>query len=130
MIAIPLDNEQSTTLSKLYGKAPFFALLDEQLGTFQVIKNEVKGQGPKSAEFLKEKGADSTIYYHMGEGVYKSFENNSMDVYCAQYKELSIDEIFNDFVNFCESFQKLDSSNYEKFLDPGEGETCKCGCND
>lgn len=49
MIAIPLDSQEATTISKLYGKAPFFALLDTQNGNFSVIENERKGQGPKSA---------------------------------------------------------------------------------
>lgn len=128
MIAIPLDNEQSTTLSKLYGKAPFFALLDPQTGSFKVVANEVKGEGPKSADFLKSQGATATIYYHMGEGVYKSFEKNSMDVYCADYNEFSIDEIYTNMMT--ENLIKVDSTNCDKLLDPGEGETCKCGCND
>jgi predicted Fe-Mo cluster-binding NifX family protein len=128
MIAIPLDNEHTTTLSKLYGKAPYFALLDEATGEFSIIENEVKGQGPKSADFLKTHGATSTVYYHMGEGVYKSFEKNSMDVYCADYNEYSIDEIYTNFLN--ENMTKLTKENFEKLLDPGEGETCKCGCND
>lgn len=127
MLAIPLDNEQSTTLSKLYGKAPFFALLDMETGSFKVVTNEVKGQGPKSADFLKSQGATGTIYYHMGEGVYKSFEKNSMDVFCADYNAFSIEDIFKNIQN--NTLTKVDSTNYDKLLDPGEGETCKCGCN-
>ncbi len=128
MIAIPLDNEQATTLSKLYGKAPFFALLDTQTGGFKVVENEVKGQGPKSADFLKSQGATSMIYYHMGEGVYKSFEKNNMDVFCADYNAFSIEEIFNNALS--DNLTKVDNTNCDKLLDPGEGETCKCGCND
>jgi len=127
MIAIPLDSEQSTTLSKLYGKAPFFALLDIQTGTFKVVENEVMGQGPKSADFLKTQGATSTIYYYMGEGVYKSFDKNNMNVFCANYNEYSIDEIYNNCL--AGKVTIVDNSNCDKLLDPGEGETCKCGCN-
>jgi predicted Fe-Mo cluster-binding NifX family protein len=126
MLAIPLDTQDSTTLSKLYGKAPFFALLDTEIGSFKVVENEVIGKGPKSAEFLKSVGADSTIFYHMGEGVYKSFEQNSMDVFCASYQEDSIEAIYQNMKK--ESYKKLDSSNCSELLDPGEGETCKCGC--
>jgi predicted Fe-Mo cluster-binding NifX family protein len=127
MIAIPLDNKESTTLSKLYGRAPFFALLDIATGSFKVVENEVQGKGPKSADFLKKEGATGTIYYHMGEGVYKSFEKNDINVYCADYNQYSIDEIFSNVLN--ESLIKVDSTNYEKLLDPGESETCQCGCN-
>lgn len=126
MLAIPIDSINATTLSKLYGKAPFFALLDPQVGSFKVVENEVKGQGPKSADFLKTYGATSTIYYHMGEGVYKGFEKNQMEVYCAKYNQYSIDEIFSKFLSG--TITKLTPQNYSKLLDPGEGETCKCGC--
>jgi predicted Fe-Mo cluster-binding NifX family protein len=127
MLAIPLDTQDSTTLSKLYGKAPFFALLDTEVGSFKVIENEVMGKGPKSAQFLKEQGATSTIYYHMGEGVYKSFEEECMGVYCADYSLETIEDIYQNLKK--DTYKKLDSSNYSELLDPGEGETCKCGCN-
>jgi predicted Fe-Mo cluster-binding NifX family protein len=126
MLAIPIDKKDSTTLSKLYGRAPFFALLDTEIGNFTVVENEAMGKGPKSAEFLKEKGACATIYYHMGEGVYKGFEKNGMEVYCANYCTDSLDLIYQNFKNGL--YTKLNSDNFEKFLDPGEGETCKCGC--
>jgi len=71
MLAIPLDEKKSTTISKLYGNAPYFGLFDGK--KLNVIENEVCGNGPKSAQFLKDKGASSTVYYHMGEGVYKAF---------------------------------------------------------
>lgn len=128
MLAIPLDSQDSTRLSKLYGKAPFFALLDTQIGNFTVVENEVIGKGPKSADFLKSNGASATIFYHMGEGVYKSFEKNNMDVYCAEYAADSIEAIYQKIKK--QSYKKLDSSNCNELLDPGEGETCKCGCND
>jgi len=126
MLAIPLDKKSSTTLSKLYGKAPYFALLDTQTGRFRVIENEVIGKGPKSADFLKSKNATSTIFYHMGEGVYNSFEKNNMDVYCANYNKYTIDEIYKKFL--VNNNIKLNSTNYKELLDPGENETCKCGC--
>jgi len=126
MLAIPLDTKDSTTLSKLYGKAPYFALLDTQRGSFRVIENEVIGKGPKSGDFLKKHNADSTIFYHMGEGVYKGFEKNNMDVYCANYNQYTIEEIYRNFLN--KKTTKLTNSNFQSLLDAGEGETCKCGC--
>jgi predicted Fe-Mo cluster-binding NifX family protein len=126
MIAIPLDTKDSTTLSKLYGKAPYFALLNKQTGQFSVIENEVIGKGPKSADFLKSKNASSTIFYHMGEGVYKSFEKNNMDVFTSNYNNYTLKEIFKNSRD--EKLTKLDSTNYDKLLDPGAGETCTCEC--
>ncbi|MCV6607186.1 MAG: NifB/NifX family molybdenum-iron cluster-binding protein [Campylobacterales bacterium] len=126
MLAIPLDTKESTTISKLYGKAPYFALLNKETGNFSVIENEVVGKGPKSAGFLKEKGADSTVYFHMGEGVYKTFAKESMSVFTVRETFMSIDEIYRDFGKF----QEVDDSNCKELLIPGDpGETCKCGCN-
>lgn len=126
MIAIPLDNEHNTTISELYGRAPFFALLDMQSGAFKVIENEVVGKGPKSAEFLKAHNVSSTIFFHMGEGVYKSFEENGMFVYSAEHKKMSIDEIF--FKHLDKKLLQVDASNYKEKLDPGNGSVCTCGC--
>ena len=128
MIAIPLDSQNSTTISELYGNAPFFALLDGSTGNFSVVENEACGNGPQSAGFLKDKGATSTIYYHMGEGVYKAFVKNGMEVFTSSHSKCSLDEIYRDLLS--NSFTKLDDSNYEELLDPGNGGACKCGCED
>ena len=126
MLAIPIDTESSTTLSKLYGKAPFFALLDTKTGKYTVMKNEVEGKGPKSGDFLKSQGVTSTIFYYMGEGVYKSFEKNGMDVFTADYNEYPIEEIYSKFTK--NEIVKLTKENFEDLLNPGENEVCSCGC--
>jgi predicted Fe-Mo cluster-binding NifX family protein len=128
MIAIPLDKENSTTLSDLYGNAPFFALLDTTTGSFKVVKNEVKGQGPQSAEFLKKKGAASTIFYHMGEGVYKAFVKNGMDIFSSDHTYYTLEEIFQNCLS--SKLLKLDDNNYKELLDPGNGSKCTCGCEE
>ena len=128
MIAIPLDEKQSTKISKLYGNAPFFALLDIETGSFKVVENEEIGKGPKSAPFLKTQGVDSTVYYHMGEGVYNSFKDNDMEVYTADHNFYTLDEIFT--LSLANSLIKLDESNYNNLLDPGESSSCNCACND
>ncbi|QOY53809.1 NifB/NifX family molybdenum-iron cluster-binding protein [Candidatus Sulfurimonas marisnigri] len=127
MLAIPLDKQESSTISELYGKAPFFGILDTTCGDLVVIKNEAEGEGPKSAGFLKENGATSTIFYHMGEGVYKSFAKNEMSVYSVEHTKMSIDEILKGFLN--KKLQIVNKSNYKDKLDPGgDGSTCRCGC--
>jgi predicted Fe-Mo cluster-binding NifX family protein len=124
MLAIPLDEKKSTTMSKLYGNAPYFGLYD---GTkLSVIENKVKGKGPASAEFLKNNGATSTVFYHMGEGVYKAFVKQNMDVYSSQHTEYLISQAYEMLE--ANTLIKLDESNYEKLLDPGSAGECKCGC--
>jgi predicted Fe-Mo cluster-binding NifX family protein len=123
MIAIPLDEKTKTTISKLYGNAPYFALLDEITGNFSVIENAECGNGPKSADFLKSKGASKTIFYHMGEGVYNAFSKNGIEVFTCKHSRATLEEIYSAF----DKFEKLDSTNYQELLDPGSS-TCKCGC--
>jgi predicted Fe-Mo cluster-binding NifX family protein len=127
MLAIPIDTKETTTISEFYGNVEFFALLDTDTGSFTVVENEVKGNGPKSAVFLKESGADATIYYHMGEGVYNSCIENGLEVYSAEHAKMSIDEIYQTYLT--SSLSNVDATNYKEKLDPGSSGECKCGCN-
>ncbi|MFT7003358.1 MAG: putative Fe-Mo cluster-binding NifX family protein [Sulfurimonas sp.] len=124
MLAIPLDEKESTTISKFYGNAPFFALYDGK--ELKVVENEVCGKGPASAKFLKSKGASSTVYYHMGDGVYKAFAKENMDVYTSEHKEYLISQAYEMLKSG--ELKKLDESNYKQLLDPGSNGECTCGC--
>jgi predicted Fe-Mo cluster-binding NifX family protein len=126
MIAIPIDSKTTTAVSKLYGNAPFFATLNLEDGSFKVVTNQKKGSGLEIAPFLKGLGVEGTVYKHMGEGVYKSFERLGMDVFCCASDSSSIEDIYQGFKT--KAFTKLDASNFESLLDPGEGGKCKCGC--
>lgn len=126
MLAIPIDSKNDTKISELYGNAPFFALLDTVKKSVEIVSNVEIGKGPKIAKFLKSEGADGTIFYHMGEGVYASFEKEGMDVYKATSLQMSIDDIIKGIQN--SELMKLHSDNASSLLDPGESATCKCGC--
>ncbi|MCH9814104.1 MAG: hypothetical protein K0U47_09205 [Epsilonproteobacteria bacterium] len=127
MLAIPLNSSSSTQISELYGNAPFFALLDLTTGYFKVVENDELGNGNKIASFLKTKGVTDTLFYHMGEGVYKAFSEASMNVYKAYNDIMSLDEIYRKFKSG--EVTLVDSKNCDDLLDPGETDTCKCGCN-
>jgi predicted Fe-Mo cluster-binding NifX family protein len=121
MIAIPVNSKQSTTLSKLYGHAPFFALLSDVDGNFKMVENSVKG--PKIAEFLKTEGVTSTIFYHMGEGVFNAFSALNLPVYTADKKVLTLDQIFIGLQN--SALHEVTQENAERLLDPGSSQ-CNC----
>lgn len=123
MLAVPLDNKEALTLSTLYGNAPFFALLEENSMT--IIKNEELGKGPKIPAFLKTKGATATLFYHMGEGVYKGCVKASLEVYTANKQAFALSEILSALPRLT----KLNEQNYKSLLDSGTTE-CKCGCNE
>lgn len=126
MIAIPIDSQTTTAVSKLYGNAPYFALLNLEDGSFNVTKNQKKGSGLEIAPFLKGLGVEGTVYKHMGEGVYKSFERLGIDVFCCAGDSSSLEDIYQGFKK--DSFTKLDKNNFQTLLDPGAGGKCNCGC--
>jgi len=126
MVAIPLNTIDETKISELYGNAPFFALLNTKSGAYTVVENDEIGSGSQIAPFLKGLGATGTMFYHMGDGVYKAFEKEAISVYKADRLSMTIDEINQSFSN--QELIKLDSDNCEILLDPGENATCKCGC--
>ncbi|MBN2767759.1 MAG: hypothetical protein JXQ68_01530 [Campylobacterales bacterium] len=126
MIAIPLDTKESKAMSKYYGNAPFFALLDEQSGGFEIIENEACGNGLDTAKFLIGKGVSATLFYYMGEGIYREFTKENLKVFSCAKTIYTIDEIYEAFKT--DSFTKLDESNFKELLDPGESGSCSCGC--
>lgn len=125
MIAIPLDKEESTVISKLYGNSPYFAFLNEDTGTFKVVKNQGFGDGIKTAKFISEQKIDSTIFYHMGEGIYNFFQENGLKVYSCVKSYLSIDEIYLQVLE--QKCKEVTKSNSSILLDSGTASfTCSC----
>ncbi|MDD2895111.1 MAG: NifB/NifX family molybdenum-iron cluster-binding protein [Aliarcobacter sp.] len=123
MIAIPLDKKESTTISKLYGNTPYFALLNEETGTFKVVENQGCGDGIDTAKFVSEKNIDSTIFYYMGEKVYDFLEDKGLKVYSCLKTHYSIDEIYMQLlVNKAKLVTKENSS---ALLDSGNS-ACTC----
>ncbi|XPV68489.1 MAG: NifB/NifX family molybdenum-iron cluster-binding protein [Halarcobacter sp.] len=128
MIAIPLSDSTSTTISDLYGNASFFALLDSQSGSFSVIENKGCGNGLDTAKYVIEAGAKSTIFYHMGEGVYKHLNENKIKVYSSSKVFLTLEDIYNDVKS--NSCKEVTLTNYESLLDPGTPTgSCECSSN-
>ncbi|WP_024953570.1 NifB/NifX family molybdenum-iron cluster-binding protein [Sulfurospirillum arcachonense] len=121
MISIPLDTKSSTTLSDLYGNAPYFALLDIESGAFKVIKNEECGNGPQLVPFLKQSGTSATVFSHMGDKLYKYYTKEGIKVFTCKDEKPTIDAIYKDFLS--ESLLLVDESNYTELTDE-----CSCSC--
>ncbi|QDF27618.1 NifB/NifX family molybdenum-iron cluster-binding protein [Halarcobacter anaerophilus] len=127
MIAIPLNKSSSTTISDLYGNAPYFALLNPTTGSFTVEENIGCGNGLDTAKFVKDLGVTSTIFFHMGEGVFNYLNENEIKVFSATKMYLSIEDIYRSLLeNSCKIVTK---HNCESLLDPGTA-SCACECED
>ena len=123
MIAIPLDKKDSTTISELFGNSAYFAFLNEVTGHFKVVKNQGCGDGLETAKFLSNQHINSTIFFHMGEGIFNSLQESGMKVYSCVKNYLSIDEIYRQFLsNKCKEVTKANSST---LLDSGSS-SCTC----
>lgn len=121
MLAIPIDTAHSTVISELYGNAPFFAFMDLDTGIFSVQKNEGLGDGEDTAKFVAQSGVESTIFYHMGEGLFNRLDENNIDVYSCAKVSVTLDEIYMNFLQ--DEFKLLTSSNAASLIDAG---TCTC----
>ncbi len=124
MLAIPLSKSSSTTISDLYGNAPFFAFLNTLTGEMTVEKNDGCGSGSDTAMFVKKSGATSTIFYHMGEGVFNTLYKEQVKVFTSKKNFLSIDEIYQNFLN--EETIAVTKDNAKTLLDSGSA-SCTCG---
>lgn len=121
MIAIPLDTKDSTTISDLYGNAPYFAMMDMSSGAFKVVENDGVGAGEDTASFIINSGASSTIYYHMGEGLYKTLDESSINVYSASKVYVTLEDIYTNF--YKNGYKKVTKDNASSLLDAG---SCTC----
>jgi len=123
MIAIPVDKKASTIISKLYGNSPFFALLDEETGSFRVVENKGCGDGIETAKFISSLGATGTMFYHMGGKIYEYFMDKKLKVYSCVKNSLSIDEIYRQFLS--KKYKEVTSANSDILLDSGSS-SCTC----
>ena len=123
MIAIPLDNEDSTQISKLYGNSAFFAFLDEETGSFKVVENPACGDGINTAKFVSSQNIDSTIFYYMGDKVYDYLIEKGLKVYSCLKTHLSIDEIYSQILT--STYTEVTKENSSALLDSGNG-GCAC----
>jgi predicted Fe-Mo cluster-binding NifX family protein len=121
MLAIPIDTAHSTVISELYGNAPFFAFMDLDTGIFSVQKNEGLGDGEDTAKFVAQSGVESTIFYHMGEGLFNRLDENNIDVYSCAKVSVTLDEIYMNFLQ--DEFKLLTPTNAASLIDAG---TCTC----
>lgn len=123
MIAIPLDNEGSTEISKLYGNSAFFAFLDEETGSFKVVENPACGDGLNTAKFISSQNIDSTIFYYMGDKVYEYLIEKGLKVYSCLKTHLSIDAIYMQ-LSTCDCIE-VTKENSSTLLDSGNS-ACTC----
>ncbi|MBA3025908.1 MAG: hypothetical protein FP820_05795 [Sulfurimonas sp.] len=128
MIAIPIDAlSLDAKSSKLFGNVNFFAIYEPEKKTFEFLKNTESGNGIKTAKLLHDSDVTTTVYSYMGDGPFKSLNEDRIDVYYIGKEPMSLHEIVQKVENG--GFIKVDANNASVYLDPGtSSENCECTC--
>jgi predicted Fe-Mo cluster-binding NifX family protein len=93
MIAIPLKgNLQSSSITTVFGKAKYIALVNELDGSFE-IKDVDFGSGKLLAAWLSDIGATKVVVQEIGANPFMSLNQNNIKVYFYDQKKASVDEI-------------------------------------
>ena len=128
MIAIPVESDSCDTMStKLFGNAPFFALVDPKNRQSTIVPNEGCGNGIKTASFLLEQGASSAVYGFLGDGPFHVMVRGGMEVYWLGTEAIPLNQAID--VSLSNTLIRVTPENAKEFLDPGTAAgACECGC--
>ena len=92
MIAIPVKtNKENTAVSTLFGKAKYFALINDD-NHIEIVKNELIG-GRAVVNWLKSKNVNVLITSHMGENPFTSLSKYDIKVYFAGDERIELKDV-------------------------------------
>lgn len=129
MIAIPVESDSTQPIStKLFGNAPFFALVDLSDKTYTIVRNEGCGNGIMTANYLLEKGATSAVYGFLGDGPFHVMVRGGMNVYWLGKEAMALSQAIDAALS--ETLTHVTVENAKEYLDPGTAAgACECGCS-
>lgn len=86
-MAICSTGESVTSAVEMrFGRAPFFVLVDMESGSAEGVKNPGAlapgGAGPKTAQFLCDKGVDVVLAGKLGPKALQAIKGAGIEVYC------------------------------------------------
>jgi len=128
VIAIPVDTATTDAeSSKLLGNVKMFAIYKPEDKKFFFIENTESGNGIKTAKLLEKEKVKSVVYSYMGDGPFKTLQQDGIDVYYIGKEPMALEEIVKEMQK--NSFIKVDTTNASTYLDPGTNTgNCECGC--
>lgn len=96
MIAMPIKtNHQNSALAPLFGKAKFFAFVDND-GKISIEENNVSG-GVHVARAFQEKGVTTLVTAHLGEKPFHALMQAGIQVYFAGDERITVEEAYSKF---------------------------------
>lgn len=129
MIAIPVESAHPETMStKLFGNAPYFALVDNNGRERSIVANGGCGNGIKTAHFLHDQGATSAVYGFLGDGPFHVMVREGMEVFWLGKETMSLDQAIDAALSG--TLIQVTTENCTTYLDPGTAAgACECGCS-
>jgi len=132
MIAIPVKtNKEEGILAPLFGKAKYFALVDDK-GTCTIHESTFEN-GIKVAKWFNELGVKSVIVSHLGEKPFHALLENNIEVYFAGNERITLQEVLEKFHS--KTLENITVVNYMALLgehehDHEDGSHHTCCCSD
>ena len=104
--------KEDSAITKVFGKAKYFGIYDDETNKLEVIDNQNPG-GPAIFNQLKEKGVDVVLTPHAGPGAVRaSIESGIKLYYCGEDRKTLIEAVkeFQDG-----KYEQITPQNFEKF---------------
>jgi len=113
MVAIPVKtNQEEGIVAPLFGKAKYFALIDDK-GQTTVYPNEAQG-GMGVVDFLVAKGVKALLTAHLGEKPFHALSAKGVNVYFVGHERLLAREALERFA--LNELPKVSLQNYMRLL--------------
>lgn len=128
MIALPVVTNNTKEVAKLYGNVELFAFYDESNNSYEIVKNEAKGNGIKTGEFLVNNNVTKTIYIHLGKGPFNKMIEGGIEVYYLGKEPMNITKAIELLKE--KKLTQVTKENADELLDPGQVGGCSCGCEE
>ena len=127
MIAMPIKTDsENSALAQLFGKAKFFALIDEN-AKITIQSNEVEG-GMKVAQWFQKAGVTTLITNHLGEKPFAALQKAGIRVYFAGSERIEIAQALQKFND--RLLEEVSASNYDTLLKEEKNDKKSHGCHD
>lgn len=116
MIAIPVKtNKENSAVSPLFGKAKWFAIVDDKQITIEENKTQ---SGREVVENFKKQGVTKVIFAHMGGNPFMLLQKAKIECYAIGDERVLLQDMLKQLQ--AGKLVKVDTSNMEQYVEVNE----------
>jgi predicted Fe-Mo cluster-binding NifX family protein len=116
MIAVPVKtNKENPVVSTLFGKAKWFAFIDDGKVTIEANNTE---SGRVVVEELVKRGVKQLVFHHMGGNPYMLLQRAGIECFHDGGKRIFLDEVLKKLQKG--ELNKVDVHNMNNFIEQGK----------